>query len=227
MKLHCDVVQDLLPLYHDGVCTQVSRMAVEEHLKDCEFCRELLAAMDPEAIQEQELAAAKPLGDLSRLWKKGLKKAMLKGVGAMVLIFVVLLGGFLALTQWEWISIEAVGMKVTEVYQMEDGIILYKLEVPAGVWCRSFDFQREEDGSTYLIPKRSMIEFGQQQGYDSFFDNYLMLDVAENNAWAQSQGEPQMTRYYIGSPESIAQLLIWEEGMELQPAPDYLEEIYR
>ena len=35
-----EIVMDLLPLYHDGVCSAASRAAVEEHLKECEVCRE-------------------------------------------------------------------------------------------------------------------------------------------------------------------------------------------
>ncbi len=35
----CEIVQDLLPLYHDGVCTEKSRRFVEEHLKTCSTCR--------------------------------------------------------------------------------------------------------------------------------------------------------------------------------------------
>ena len=45
-RLDHDIVQDLLPLYHDGVCSEKSRAAVEEHLKTCETCRAALAAMD-------------------------------------------------------------------------------------------------------------------------------------------------------------------------------------
>ena len=44
-RLDHDIVQDLLPLYHDGVCSEKSRAAVEEHLKACEACRAALAAM--------------------------------------------------------------------------------------------------------------------------------------------------------------------------------------
>ena len=45
-QLDHDIVQDLLPLYHDGVCSDKSRAAVEEHLKTCEDCRAALTAMD-------------------------------------------------------------------------------------------------------------------------------------------------------------------------------------
>ena len=33
MKLPCDIVQDLLPLYEDDLCSQATREAVEEHLR--------------------------------------------------------------------------------------------------------------------------------------------------------------------------------------------------
>ena len=35
MKTPCNVIRDLLPLYHDGVCSPESRQLVEEHLEKC------------------------------------------------------------------------------------------------------------------------------------------------------------------------------------------------
>lgn len=44
-KMTCEVVQDLLPLYVDGACTEGSKRLVEEHIKDCEGCRRQLKEM--------------------------------------------------------------------------------------------------------------------------------------------------------------------------------------
>ena len=54
-----DIVFDLLPLYHDGVCSAASRAAGEEHLKGCETCRQALSEMDAPlpAAEEQKNAA--------------------------------------------------------------------------------------------------------------------------------------------------------------------------
>ena len=38
-RLDCAVVEDLLPLYHDGVVNVITAEAVEEHLKECELCK--------------------------------------------------------------------------------------------------------------------------------------------------------------------------------------------
>ena len=56
MKNRCDIVQDLLPLYVDGCCTQSSRELVEEHLEECPACKQVFGAMtgDIPAPQEPE-----------------------------------------------------------------------------------------------------------------------------------------------------------------------------
>lgn len=228
MNLPCELVQDLLPLYHDGVCSKASKENVEEHLAGCKVCQKMLGVLNAEIeVPKAEMDAAKPLASLGRAWRKSTKRALLKGVGVTVLIFAVLLGSLLALTQWKWLSIEAPGMSVAEIYQLKDGRIIYKLDVPDGVWSRTFEFEHCEDGSTYLIPRRSLIELGEQQGWGSLLDNYLMIDAAEDNAWQQAYGDGIiMTRYYIGHPDSSNPLLIWEEGMELEPAPAELEAIF-
>ena len=45
MKITCDIISDLLPLYIDEVCTEDTKAAVEEHIKECSKCRELLGSM--------------------------------------------------------------------------------------------------------------------------------------------------------------------------------------
>ena len=52
MKMECDVVTDLLPLYHDDVCNETSKKFVEEHLEDCPTCSALLEKMKDSTIDE-------------------------------------------------------------------------------------------------------------------------------------------------------------------------------
>src|SRR5690554_1532804 len=39
MKVKCAVIEDLLPLYIDEVCSQESKRIVEEHLSECHHCK--------------------------------------------------------------------------------------------------------------------------------------------------------------------------------------------
>lgn len=52
-RKECQIVQDLLPLYLDGVCSPASAALVEEHLSACEDCRAL----------REEMAQREPLPD--------------------------------------------------------------------------------------------------------------------------------------------------------------------
>lgn len=55
MKITCDITQDLLPLYADGVCSSDSREAVEAHLSYCAKCRDILKLLKSES-EENALA---------------------------------------------------------------------------------------------------------------------------------------------------------------------------
>ena len=82
MTISCEIIKDLLPLYHDCVCSNESKAAIDEHFAACEKCKEELAAMQSslciggvrENIKEAEAVKA-----LSIRWKKGMVKSLVKG----------------------------------------------------------------------------------------------------------------------------------------------------
>lgn len=45
MKMNCNVIRDLLPLYADKICSDESRELVDGHLTDCKACSALLQQM--------------------------------------------------------------------------------------------------------------------------------------------------------------------------------------
>ncbi|MGN0695496.1 MAG: zf-HC2 domain-containing protein [Oscillospiraceae bacterium] len=48
MKISCKIIEDLLPLYADKVCSEESGALVEKHIAECEECRAKLDAMNAE-----------------------------------------------------------------------------------------------------------------------------------------------------------------------------------
>ena len=83
--MNCEIVRDLLPLYEDGLCSEESRGAVEEHLKSCEACRKLLPEGPAEAGQEpaaEESSAAERgvLQGISREWKRQKRRSWRRGI---------------------------------------------------------------------------------------------------------------------------------------------------
>ena len=61
MKLPCEMMEDLLPLYAENMATNATRAAVEEHLEGCQSCREKLSAMRGEAPEKAPAVALEPV----------------------------------------------------------------------------------------------------------------------------------------------------------------------
>ena len=41
MNKQCEIIQDLLPLYVDGACSEASSEMIKEHLETCDACKEI------------------------------------------------------------------------------------------------------------------------------------------------------------------------------------------
>jgi len=83
MKISCEIIRDLLPLYYDAVCSNESKALIEEHLAECDNCKAELLSMGetiPVNSMEQNLSEAETLKELSGKWRKGKMKSFLKGM---------------------------------------------------------------------------------------------------------------------------------------------------
>lgn len=49
MKIPCDLILDLLPLYMNNLCREGSEAIIAEHLDTCEKCNEILDKMEAAA----------------------------------------------------------------------------------------------------------------------------------------------------------------------------------
>lgn len=95
MKYPCNVIQDLMPLYLDGVCSEESKTIVEQHLSECPDCKEYYTAMceaeeiikmPPHADRECQKAAS-----FQSVKKKLLRKQILIVAASIVLLAVIAL----------------------------------------------------------------------------------------------------------------------------------------
>lgn len=62
MNLPCDVVMDLVGLYKDGLASNESKAAVDEHLKECAQCRKYYKMYD--SIEKSTKNQQEPVLDL-------------------------------------------------------------------------------------------------------------------------------------------------------------------
>ena len=68
MKVSCDVIQDLLPLYTDQAASADTVALVEEHLASCPACREELGRLGTALPAEPE--GVEPLRRFKRRWRR-------------------------------------------------------------------------------------------------------------------------------------------------------------
>ena len=55
MKNECDIVKDLLFSYNDDVLSKASKQLVEQHLKSCENCRNVLKEIKEDKKEQGQI----------------------------------------------------------------------------------------------------------------------------------------------------------------------------
>lgn len=112
MKMECEVIQDLLPLYVEKIASEQSAVLVEEHLKECEACQKSYEEMIEKTPQISEEETVKvPLEKI----KNNIRRRKINAVGfAAALVFTLLMTVYSYLTTPIYLSMEEAGIRVYE-----------------------------------------------------------------------------------------------------------------
>ena len=87
--LNCKVIEDLIPLYCEGLCSDETRALVDAHIKDCDACRKLCKTTPQAALPEAET-----IPDEAKVFQKvnrKMKKNRLVSYGLLILVALLLL----------------------------------------------------------------------------------------------------------------------------------------
>ncbi len=71
MKLECGIARDLLPLYVEGLCSEESQAALEQHLQECKGCQACYQRMRAESAEP----VPAPPAEEPRSWTCGQRAA--------------------------------------------------------------------------------------------------------------------------------------------------------
>lgn len=95
MTYPCGIIRDLLPLYIDDVCNEESKQAVENHLSECEKCRNYYNSMKStegfvakEIDNSEDMKMANNLKNVKSKINKKIRNIVLGAVAAMVFVIV-------------------------------------------------------------------------------------------------------------------------------------------
>jgi len=129
----CNLIQDLLPLYHDVVCSRESSEATEKHLKECPVCREYYETMrDSSPLQSSadgELELRKAASFVS-VKKRLFKKQLLITAVCVILLLSAALLSITALKQMDQTIAYSTNLSVT---MTDEGLIA---QLKGNVWNR-------------------------------------------------------------------------------------------
>lgn len=87
MKNECDIVRDLLFSYSDGVLSNTSKIFVEEHLKTCKSCNNILEEIKSENEEKKQI---KEIDIFKSIRKKITKRNIIILISLLFLLLVII-----------------------------------------------------------------------------------------------------------------------------------------
>lgn len=91
MKNECDIVKDLLFSYNDGVLSETSKEFVENHLKTCESCNNVLKELKKES---KKIEQNKEIDAFKGVRKKLTKKNIIISISLIILLLIIIFNIF-------------------------------------------------------------------------------------------------------------------------------------
>lgn len=249
----CDIIKDLLPLYKDQVCSEKSKNMVEKHLSECENCREYLEALDSDLppitlapdspkTPDSHIPASLSFEDMEIFQKIARRINWMKAtVGFFAVIITVMVISLLNSISGEYFTklplldkrIAAEDIRITELYQLEDGNIYLTLvsEFPCNI--ASYGAISSPDGKSYMESYdngQSSLSFKKTTVLDKFLLSRLSCKeysfVIPRQEILNSHEDVIVHKntliYYEGKDDE--RLTLWKEGQEVEPAPDLVEQ---
>ena len=97
-KISCDIIQDMLPLYYDEVCSADSRKMIEEHLQECEKCSNIFQKLKTECVvdtkENAESIQSSVMGKMAHSWKRSLLRSFIIGIVITTIVLTAIFGTY-------------------------------------------------------------------------------------------------------------------------------------
>lgn len=225
MKYPCAIINDLLPLYADGVCSEESRQAVMEHLKDCACCRKEYEKMEQYAAQTRnhypsEAKSTTFIGtdSLVKVRRELLFKRILTAAVAALLVIGLVAGSGIYMKNHVHSVVYDADKQNIQVVQESDGDIIARLYGTEweSVYSRTIEL---EDGQNAVIFSMTSSTWNDLMIGDNTASEYLVAgngkDVGQiEQVYFLSQpvnelSYDQLTELFANNPEQFT--LLWEK----------------
>ena len=217
MKITCDIIRDLLPLYVDDVLSEDSRKLVREHLENCTDCQAQLRQMEGDLLLPE---ASEKRADMEKeTFLKIKRRLRLKQVMAAVICGVCLLGIFagghyLYYERKVYIPYEETGFRVEED----------KLYADRNWYGRLYGIVSKDQKVEFLIEKETLYTRKEYPAEELPEDRLVMDFAAQSSEGGDTETTiPTLERvYYL--PEEYKDFVFSEEEETAEKELEELEE---
>lgn len=204
-KVSCDIIQDMLPLYCDDVCSGDSRKMIEEHLKGCEICSNMLHQLKSKYTvsvieREKNKEGSSVLGKMARSWRYSLLKSFLIGISVATIVLFIAFGTYYALFEYHGSMVLPEQVSIS-AYMLTDTQISFRMELSDGYCGGDIKTYVDDNGNLYISIQRTIIKHKIPAG-----ENEIM-------EYGFNQSVKNYKAVYYGTPDNCK--LIWEQGDHL------------
>lgn len=227
MKLSCEVIRDLLPLYAEGLASADSVKLVDEHLCGCDECTKELAALKkpPRVPAELDTHA------LSKVKKSIVQRRILAVVMAVCLVVTLVLGGALMLDATIYLTAE---QAVESVEVLEDGSIRVRwtnLVIGTGSLGSGNRDSNEPTGNFGIIARSNLRKILFSEPRLSYFEQSedikaIMTEEEYNAKFGTTTYRVQLevpassqNIWYCSAKDGRGETLLWDAGNPYPDAP--------
>lgn len=183
MKLSCNVIRDLLPLYAENLTSEESNALVDEHLCGCDECAKQLGILK----KAQAIPVETDAPGLKKIRKAIVRRRVLAVTMAVMLVITLVLGAAFLREAPVWLDAD---QAVKEVVKMEDGSIrIYYTDIVQGI---SSDDDMAGNRGILCFSTWGRVYFGEQMPPDP----YVTPDDAGGTTAYSCYGDPN-------SPEEL------------------------
>lgn len=218
MNYPCEMIRDLLPLYHDDVCSPESRRAVEAHCAGCAGCRRILEELNTEPESEALTREAQPLAPIRKRWNRERRKALWIGLGVAGALALLVIGNHL-LRHWYCVPMGKDDLVLTSVVEYADGCVEFTYDDLYDLNYYSTDIEIGSDGNAYVSAYRPILAKRTDTPHRMGTAG-IGFDPDSPFAWLSDERVPA-EKIYLGikdDPENC--ILVWEKGDTISPATE-------
>ena len=249
-KIPCEIIRDMLPLYQDDICSEKSRNAIEEHIKECESCRKYLKKMEGEILIETDRIESTDEGwkgfrEFSEKVSRKLNRRIVMACGVVFLICMMLTVVLCsdAFQSYHLSRIAAKDIKTEEVYQLKDGRLYVHVKSKRRITGLSYPqtgtdtdtntaagkdavgaVREPKNTATYEISMDSSINPFARVMYITFKEAAYVIPF-EDGQIVTENGTKVSEFDYIG--RSGEKKILWQENDEVNQAPERIEKFVK